>query len=87
MDGDGDSEDDEVVNDPSHVNTVKDKMAGFTQRQIKSAVIAQRFHNSPSLTTTSLLAVTDIKMLDNSPITREYVRHALSIWGPSVPKL
>ena len=43
MDGDDDNEDDKVVNDPSHVKTVKDKMSGFTQRQIKSAVIARKF--------------------------------------------
>ena len=43
MDGDDNDEDNKVVNDPSHVNIFRDKMVGFTQRQIKSAVIARRF--------------------------------------------
>ena len=73
--------------DPSRVSTVKDKMLGFTQRQIKGAEITRKFQNSAGLTTTGLLAVIDKKMLNNSPITRESARHAECIWGPSVPNL
>ena len=34
-----------------------------------------------------MLLMVDKKMLNNSPITRQSIKHALSIWGPSIPNL
>ena len=43
--------------------------------------------NTTGLTTSNLIAAVDKKMLNNSPITRESIKTALAIWGPSVPNL
>ena len=44
-----------ITNDPAYINTVKNKMAGFTQRQIRDAETYRKFQNSAGLTTTGLL--------------------------------
>ena len=34
-----------------------------------------------------MISVVDQKMMNNCPITRDSIKHALSIWGSSIPNL
>ena len=65
--------------DPAHFTTVKKKMKGFTLREVKNATMARKFQNTAGLTTTGITPVIDKKMLNNCPITRESIKHAVSI--------
>ena len=73
--------------DPAHIITVKEIMKGFTLRELKHATAARKFQNTAGLTTSGIISVIDKKMLNNCPITRESIKHAVSIWGPSVANL
>ena len=66
---------------------MKNNLEGFTQRQIKEATTTRTIQNSTGLATSSLITVVDKKMLNNFLITRESIKHALSIWGQRVPDL
>ena len=77
----------EVGGDQAHMYIVKETIGYFTQRQVDAAATCRIFQNSAGLTTAGIIAVVDKRMLNNSPITRESIKHALSIWGPSAPYL
>ena len=55
---DNESEDNTIDN-LAHVSTVKSKMEGYTQRQIKDATTARKFQNSAGFMTTGLLSLID----------------------------
>ena len=65
--------------DLAYITTVKEKMKGFTQREIKNATTARKFQNTAGLTTAGIISVVDKKMLNNCPITRESIKHAVGI--------
>ena len=77
----------QLDNDPADINTVDNNMKNFTQRAIRDAATCRAFQNTAVLTTNGLIAVVDKKMLNNSPVTRQSIKIALSIWGPSIPNL
>ena len=79
--------DPQLDNDPADINTVDNNMKNFTQREIRYAATCRAFQNTAGLTTNGLIAVVDKKILNNSPLTRQSIKIALNIWGPSIPNL
>ena len=72
-------------NDPAHVNTVENNMRNFTQHQVMDATICRAFQNTARLTTNGMISMVDKKIRNNSPVTRESIKHDLSICGPRIP--
>ena len=69
------------------VKTVEAVKTRFTLRQISDTTKLRKFQNNAGLTNRAMLRVIDNKMLNNFPFTRESAKHAMSIWGPSIPNL
>ena len=76
-----------LAGDPAEINTVENNLKKFTQRQVRDAATCRAFQNTAGLTTNGIISVVDNKMLNNCPFTRDSIKHALSIWGPSIPNL
>ena len=76
-----------LAGDPARVSTVEDNLKQFTRRQVRDAATCMAFQNTAGLTTNGMILVVDQKMLNNCSITRDSIRHALSIWGPSLSNL
>lgn len=73
--------------DADQMQTVKDNMTGFTQRQIKEAKAARYFQNTVGLSTRAILKCIDSGLMRNCPITRNAMDIAQNIWGISRPYL
>ena len=69
------------------VKTVESAKSKLTARQVRDATEIRKFQNTAGLTDRAMLRVIDLKMLSNSPYTREAAQHAMSVWGPSIPNL
>ena len=69
-------------NNPADINTVKINLGNFTQREIRDVATCRAFQNNTGLTTNGLIELVDPKMLNNSPIIRQSIKNALSIWEP-----
>ena len=54
---------------------------------MKDTATCRVFQNTAGLTTNGMISMVSKKILNSSPITRESIKHALSIWGPSIPNL
>ena len=50
-----------IDSEPTYVTSVKEKTKGFTQRQIRNAMMARKLQNVASLTTTGIISVVDRK--------------------------
>ena len=73
--------------DPDQMNTVKNNMTSYNQRQIKEARTARNFQNTACISTRAQLKSIDYGAMRNSPINREAVSTAQKIWGISRPYL
>ena len=69
------------------INTVGESLKKFPRRQIVDARTARRYQNTAELTTKAVLRMVDSGALINSTITRESIRDAITICGPSVANL
>ena len=78
---------DDFQTSDTKINTVKNNMKQFNQRYVKHATVSRKFQDSVGLTTKALIRSIDNKLMNNSPITRESIKHANSIWGPSTANL
>ena len=73
--------------DENMVKTVKSTKSKLTVRQVRDATEIRKFQNTAGLTNRAMLRVIDLNILNNSPYTRESAKHAMSVWGPSIPNL
>ena len=69
------------------INTVKENLKQFNQRQVKVATAARKFQDSVGFTTKALIRTIYSKFMNKSPITRDSINHVISIWGPSTVNL
>ena len=72
---------------PDTVPTVEQNLQRYNQRQAKEAHRARYFQNCAGLSARALIRMIDSGALKNSPITRQSVRTAIDIWGPSMSYL
>ena len=72
---------------PEMVNTVKENLKFFNNRQVLQAKAARQFQETAGLTTVSLLRMLDSNVLKNYPINREAVKNSTKIWDPSVANM
>jgi len=83
---------DTVTNEPielllANISTVDNLKTKYTHRQIKDAERARKFQNIIGTTTIGVLQTIDLKIMSNCPVTRQSIKDALHIFGPSMTNL
>ena len=72
---------------PTTVDTVKDNMKHYTQREIEQAKKARELMLNLGCTPDTLKCVLRQRMVDNNPVLMEHIDIADKIWGKDIPTL